>query len=291
MVTSSADLRRRIAAAMEAPPLTPSACPQHVVELHGRQVRLSAPPNEAVTQNWHLLRAHEAASGAESAEKYLDEVREALSTLVEKHPIYWSYLWPAGLELGVTLFSVPGLAKGQAVLELGAGLGAGAVCAALAGADWVLATDVEPRALEFCDHIARENGVAGLVHTLTWDWHRPLPPEWLSDRSIGLLLCADVLYESDAIPRVAQIARDVVCPGGAVIVSDGGADRPYGCEHSRQLTELLCAEPADGHRGLGAPFVLSSSRDCERELVGGRSVGVCRSVTHNVRVLVFTRPS
>ena len=58
------------------------------------------------------------------------EIARSLAT----QGVFWSKVWPAGLALGFHLLERPTLCSGKLVLELGAGLGIGGVCAAVAGA-------------------------------------------------------------------------------------------------------------------------------------------------------------
>ena len=89
-----------------------------------------------------------------------------------------------------------------------------------AGATAVWATDIEPRALAFAAANAAENGLASTVHPLRWDFTQP-PPAEIAGRSFGLLLAADVTYFQAAAARVAELAIELVEPGGALLFVDG----------------------------------------------------------------------
>ena len=234
---------------------------------------------------WHFKTAHELAVSAADqpgSSSYHATVDRLVMELVERRPIYWTSLWPAGLALADVLLANPALARDQAVLDIGAGLGTGAVCAGLAGAASVLATDVEPRALEYVERNAEENALHDIVSTVEWDFHQPLPAAVERAGQFGLLIASDVLYgDGDAAPaRVAALARDLVRPGGTLLVSDG-TDRTYSTSSSEQLHELLCT-PGQA----GGSFSLEAEHTCERAVVGGART---TSVPRSVRVQLFRR--
>ena len=97
-----------------------------------------------------------------SQAEYESAMRGELARLLGARPVYWSKVWPAGLALGRHLLAAPEMCAGKAVLELGAGLGIGAVCAAVAGAAEVVATDIEPAGLEFALASAKDNVASNL---------------------------------------------------------------------------------------------------------------------------------
>jgi predicted nicotinamide N-methyase len=127
---------------------------------------------------------------------------------VEWAPIapYWSVLWRSGMALARELSSEE--LDGRRVVELGCGLGAPSIAAALGGAE-ALATDREGEALELVTRNARENGVE--VETAMVEWARP--DELLERAPFDLVAGADVLYERQSValllellPRLAPVA-------------------------------------------------------------------------------------
>ena len=133
----------------------------------------------------------------------------------------------------------PALVAGKTVLEVGTGLGIAGICAALAGASAVLATDHEPHSLVFTDQNALENGVDERMQTARLDWTEPTSDALLKER-FDVLVAADVLYEDDTAPEVARLMRELVKPRGTAIFSDG-RDRIYLEEHTKELLRLLQA--------------------------------------------------
>lgn len=291
------DVRRQrsLAAALAAPELTPAISPVYniapsmVAESQANPLRMRSPSGYAAVYEWHQKRAHELVAGlgvamvghawqfcepAEGGPGYHARVASIIEQLVESQPVHWAQLWPGGLELGQLLLAHPALAHGREVVEIGTGLGTAAVCAALAGATAVWATDVEPRALAFAAANAAENGLVSTVHPLRWDFTQP-PPAEISDRTFGLLLAADVTYFQAAAARVAELAIQLVEPGGALLFVDG-TDRPYDMDDNiEQLRAWLCAH------GMFAEETLFEG---ERELAGPQA-GVVRSV----RASIFIR--
>ena len=92
-----------------------------------------------------------------------------------------------------------------AIAQLGAGLGIGAVCAALAGASRVVVTDIERKGLDFALQSARDNGIttASAFRAMTWDWNAP-PPDDLNG-PFDVVLAGDVIYQDEHAPRLGQI--------------------------------------------------------------------------------------
>jgi predicted nicotinamide N-methyase len=127
---------------------------------------------------------------------------------VEWAPIapYWSVLWRSGMALARELSNEE--LDGRRVVELGCGLGAPSIAAALSGAE-ALATDREGEALELVTRNARENGVE--VETAVVEWASP--DELLKRAPFDLVVGADVLYERQSValllellPRLAPVA-------------------------------------------------------------------------------------
>ena len=143
---------------------------------------------------------------------------------------YWAELWPSAHALARWV-GVRAL-HGARVLELGCGLGLPSLVAASRGAS-VVATDVEPAALELLTRNAALNGVE--VETMLVDWGSP---DALVDRApFDLALAADVLYEPAAVepllsllPRLAPRVW-LADPGRAP--ADGFGDRLRGMEVRR----------------------------------------------------------
>ena len=72
---------------------------------------------------------------------------------------YWAFAWAGGQALARYVLDEPEVVKGKAVLCFGAGGGVEAVAAALAGAARVVASDIDPFAVDALRMNARLNGV------------------------------------------------------------------------------------------------------------------------------------
>lgn len=125
---------------------------------------------------------------------------------------YWAVAWPAGLALARHLAAR--VRPGERVLELGCGVGAAALGAALAGAD-VLATDNQPPALRLARMNARRCRLP--LRAAAADW-RAWPLCGRFDRVVG----SDVTYEPSAFAALLAVLRASVAPGGEALLTDPG---------------------------------------------------------------------
>ncbi len=124
------------------------------------------------------------------------------------HP-YWAKVWPGSLILADELLRRD--LRGVRVLELGCGLGIGAIAACLAGAEAV-ATDIDEDALLF----ARENGRRVLgreLETMILDL-KAIGGAALAPEARDLVVAAEVLYNADLVAAVAGGLERLVSPGG-----------------------------------------------------------------------------
>ena len=162
-------------AALAAKPLLPAtnAALRTFDGGRGLRYKMRVPPDQAALHD--LVRiAHAIASKTNSPAAYEASMRTELATLMTNKPVYWSKLWPAGMAMSQFILQQPNISAGKSVLEIGAGLGCGAVCAALAGANMVVATDIEQKGLEFCMQSAVDNGIPqSRFRTQRWDWNGP----------------------------------------------------------------------------------------------------------------------
>ena len=265
-------------AALRSPPLTPEHAHLRSFEAGGKPFRLRVPPDEAALHDL-VRQAHAsvvAKLGAQTGADYEAAMRPAVARLLADRPVYWSKIWPAGLALARHLLESAGLCAQRSVLELGAGIGVGAVCAAIAGAFDVVVTDIEPVGLDYALASARDNGVGARVRALAWDWNAP-PPDGLRG-PFDLVLCGDVIYQDEHAPRLGVLLSTLVKPGGLVVFSDS-LERPYKEGHQSVLVAKL----------LQSGFEQHASHDVAVE-VEERSTGGIAAGKH-VRVLLYRRPA
>jgi predicted nicotinamide N-methyase len=127
---------------------------------------------------------------------------------------FWAFAWAGGLGLARWLQAHPEAVAGRTVLDFGAGSGLVAIAAARAGAEHVLAVDVDP----FAEAAVELNARANHVHltVLLGDMLDEDPP------AVDVLLAADTWYESRLADRVLPWLRRAADRGVRVIVGDPG---------------------------------------------------------------------
>lgn len=125
---------------------------------------------------------------------------------------YWARAWPSGLALAAAPAPV------GRVLELGCGLGAPGIAAALAGAS-VLATDGASDAVAFAAHSYALNDALGEVAVADWAEHG----EALVARGPwDVVLAADVFYTAANVQTALRLFPLLVEPGGEIRLADPG---------------------------------------------------------------------
>jgi predicted nicotinamide N-methyase len=131
---------------------------------------------------------------------------------------FGSVLWPAAIVLGDALVRDPELVRGKCVVELGCGLGLGAIVATKLGAAEVLATDNHTDMPQMYEHNARLNDVTPRYRHY----------DWATQEDFGVfdvVLASDVLYELSACTLLADAIDRTLSSSGLAIVSDPG--RPH----------------------------------------------------------------
>ncbi|MGB3545575.1 MAG: methyltransferase domain-containing protein [Saprospiraceae bacterium] len=128
---------------------------------------------------------------------------------------YWADPWHSALALARHVWTDPLICPGTRVTELGCGLALPGIATALRGAD-VLLTDYLPEALNFARRNAAFN-TAAPIRYLQLDWRRPQPAA-----RADLILAADVAYESRYFPVLEQCFRQLLLPGGRVLLTEPG---------------------------------------------------------------------
>ncbi|MCB0630065.1 MAG: hypothetical protein R2824_16835 [Saprospiraceae bacterium] len=151
------------------------------------------------------------------AEALLDELIDRESQ--EEGPLddlipYWAELWPSALGMAQYLLKEQVIRYGETVLELGCGLGLPGIVAGTMGGIVTL-SDHLPPALDF----ARENWILNLpeqpVQLSLLDWRHPD-----SSLAADCLLASDITYDVSNFPYLPQAFRQLIRPGGRVILAD-----------------------------------------------------------------------
>lgn len=180
--------------------LNPLSQPVQRVDVgSGNNIVLHVPTDDAIMEAV-MQKGHKMA--LEAGEELYDQVMEEFVTS-NIGPAYWAQLWPSALALGRDILQRPSLfpsERQQPVLELGCGLGLASICAAKAGAIRVIATDIEPWALDFAAANAAENEIAvgaSRFSAQRLDWADPANSSATSEaQSYGTVLAADVVCAS-----------------------------------------------------------------------------------------------
>jgi predicted nicotinamide N-methyase len=149
---------------------------------------------------------------------------------------YWGELWPSGVALARALSGRS--LRGARTLELGCGLGAASIVAALGGGR-VLATDWSAGAIVLTERNAERNGARlrtarcafadtpGLAGKHAWD----------------LVLASDVLYERRNVPVLLDVLPRLVAARGEVMLADPG--RPAASEFLERAREAFNVRTTD----------------------------------------------
>ena len=130
---------------------------------------------------------------------------------VENFP-FWVKLWEAAMVLADLMLTTPPAKEGQTLLELGAGLGAPGLAAALAGYRVTL-TDYEPHILDFQRVSAAATGLKG-VECRMLDWLKP-PTLPRFDTLIG----AEILFREEFFAPLLNIFRSLLADRGVIYLA------------------------------------------------------------------------
>jgi len=143
---------------------------------------------------------------------------EALETACgsRQTPPYWGWSWPGSQAVARYVLDHPELVRGRAVLDLGAGNGLAAVAAALAGADRVVANDVDRWACAMASAIADLNGV--VVECSAEDLLDTDP----ATRPFDVILVGDLFYSAGLARRAERWLRAASRSGCLVLAGEPG---------------------------------------------------------------------
>jgi predicted nicotinamide N-methyase len=118
---------------------------------------------------------------------------EETRRIVRNSP-YWSFCWAGGQALGAYLWRNKKWVRGKKVLDFGSGSGVVAISAARAGAERVIACDMDDQALE----AVKANGALNQVTIETICSIDDLK------QKVDIILSADLLYDPDNFPLLDQ---------------------------------------------------------------------------------------
>jgi predicted nicotinamide N-methyase len=126
-------------------------------------------------------------------------------------PPFWAFAWAGGQALARYVLDHPGCVQEKRVLDFASGSGLVAIAAALAGAGWVEASDIDPFAVAAIEANAEENRVAVTVR------HTDLIG---ADEGWDVVLAGDVAYEKDLAAKVTDWLATLVRRGATVLIGD-----------------------------------------------------------------------
>jgi predicted nicotinamide N-methyase len=128
-------------------------------------------------------------------------------------PPYWAFAWAGGQALARYILDNPETVAGRNVLDFASGSGLAAIAAAMAGAETVTATDIDPYASAAIGLNAALNGVD--VTISTGDMIGSKGP-W------DVVLAGDICYERPLADRVTAWLRSLAVEGVTVLLGDPG---------------------------------------------------------------------
>jgi predicted nicotinamide N-methyase len=132
-----------------------------------------------------------------------------------EEPPFWSAAWPGGQALARYVLDHPDVVAGRVALDLGSGSGLVAVAALRAGAERVLASDVDPFSVTAIPLNAAANGVRG-VEVVGDVLDQPLPD------GVSVVLAGDVCYAREMTGRVLGFLDAARAAGAEVLIGDPG---------------------------------------------------------------------
>ena len=133
---------------------------------------------------------------------------------------FWVRLWEAALILADAMLTMP-VAPNSRLLELGAGLGAPGLAAAMAGHQVTL-SDYESHILDFQRVSAAANKLDNVEFRII-DWNKP-PAMDRFETIIG----AEVLFREDFFKPLLNIFRNYLAPGGTIYLAHNSDRRSLG---------------------------------------------------------------
>jgi predicted nicotinamide N-methyase len=129
-------------------------------------------------------------------------------------PPFWAFAWAGGQALARYLLDHPDQVAGRFVLDFGAGSGLVAIAAAMTGAAFVVAADIDDFAAAAITANAALNKVA--VSVTTADIVDTADPRW------EVVTAGDVCYEQPMAHRVTPWLRALAASGRQVLLGDPG---------------------------------------------------------------------
>ncbi len=185
---------------------------------------------------------------------------------------YWAFAWPGGQTLARFVLDHPHWVRGRRVLDLGCGGAIEGLAAALAGAAFVVANDVDATVLVAARLNASLNDVPLEVQRA--DWLQSGDANFDFDFDFDVLLAGDFLYD----PLLAQHAlgwwRKLRARGVTVLVGDPGrvpfSEGRVPPSTGRRSTEMCVRSPPGPVGSWSSQACSGLCRDGRRKCGGAR---------------------
>ncbi len=114
-----------------------------------------------------------------------------------ENPLYWAFCWASGDVMAQYILQNKSMFKGKRIVDFGCGSGVVAIAAALAGAQDVIACDIDELAITATKHNAELNNVSLRYNQ---DFNE-------IEDNIDIIFAADVLYDRDNYPWLETFSR------------------------------------------------------------------------------------
>jgi predicted nicotinamide N-methyase len=144
---------------------------------------------------------------------------QATEAWLEQHnvdPPYWAFCWPGGQAIARYLLDHPDTVRGKRVIDFAAGSGVSSMAAAHAGAQSVVANDVDLLSLVAVRLNAKANGLAFEVSADDWLAGADGAPD------ADVVIAGDVCYEREMSVRALAWLRGHANAGRLVLLGDPG---------------------------------------------------------------------
>ncbi len=132
-------------------------------------------------------------------------------------PPFWADAWAGGQAVARYVLDHPEMVRGRRVLDVASGSGLVAIAAALAGAETVIANDIDPYALAAIALNARTNDVA-----IDVSQDDLLDSDGDDGGDAEVVLAGDVFYSAPMAERMLSFLHRAAARGARVLVGDPG---------------------------------------------------------------------
>ena len=128
-------------------------------------------------------------------------------------PPFWAFAWAGGQALARYVLDHPEVVRGRSVLDFATGSGIVAIAAAMAGADHVVAIDIDAFAIQASQLNAALNGVTVKLRL-----------EDIIGESVvqDVVLAGDICYDRDIAARLAAWFEELAKAGKTILIGDPG---------------------------------------------------------------------